>query len=264
VTRWPDRPYHTLILEHGRAVEGDGLEVVVYPSWYERLDRVAAALRASGLRFPVVHAEKSIGGGLVAEPEAALAALRLNCLLARELGAGLVVFHLWELPDSDMRLDANLEWLPACLDVAAGAGVGLAVETIPCRAGSPLENVRAAVEADGRCLVALDTEFLAAHDELEAALAPGWLWERGVVRHVHVKDYDGRMRDGGGRRRYLLPGEGRLDLDGFVRGVVARGYTGAFTLEASAIDRSGALDLAGHRAAVEHLRALVAAAVAGA
>jgi len=39
----------------------DGLEVIVYAPWYPALDQVQYDLQTSGLCFPVVHAEKSIG-----------------------------------------------------------------------------------------------------------------------------------------------------------------------------------------------------------
>ena len=115
--------------------------------------------------------------------------LERNCRLAAALGATIVVLHLWELPVGDRRLEENLALLPACLDVAETFGLTLAVETIPCSVDSPLENVHRAIEADERCRVTLDTEFLALHGQLEAALADDVLWER--VAHVHVKDYAG-------------------------------------------------------------------------
>ena len=61
------------------------------------------------------------------------------------------------------------------------------------------------------------------------------------MQHVHVKDFDGRLRLGG-KRRYLLPGEGRLDLQGFLNGLADRGYSGGLTLEATAVGDDGALD----------------------
>jgi sugar phosphate isomerase/epimerase len=72
------------------------------------------------------------------------------------------------------------------------------------------------------------------------SIAADWLWTDNRVTHVHLKDFDGRMRDGNGRR-YLLPGEGSLDLQGFLTGLVERGYEGGITLEASA-SAQGQLD----------------------
>ena len=83
----------------------------------------------------------------------------------------------------------------------------------PCRrdhpvlVGSPLENVHRALDADDRCRATLDTEFLALHGQLEAALADDVLWER--VAHVHVKDYAGALRDALGNAVLPDPGRGR-------------------------------------------------------
>ena len=46
----------------------------------------------------------------------------------------------------------------------------------------------------------------------------------------------------GAVRRDLLPGEGRLDLQGFLDGLAERGYTGGLTVEATAVGDDGVLD----------------------
>lgn len=260
VTRHPSRTNHALIAEYGPRLGGDGLELLAYPSWYERATEVAADLRATGLAFPVLHADKTIGSELPRRPDEALRALRLNCELAVAVGATTVALHLWDLPDSDRLLERNLAALPACLDVADEHGLTLAVETTPCDEATPLANVRRALERDARCRVTLDTEFLAMHGELEAAPAAEWL--RDAVAHVHVKDYDGAWHGADGRRRYLFPGEGTLDLSRFVHALGAGGYRGAITLETPAIDAGGTERLDAHRAAVEWLRATASAAAA--
>jgi sugar phosphate isomerase/epimerase len=241
VTRWPDRPHHTLIPSYGRPL-GGVLEVMVFPSWYERLDVVARDLRASGLAFPVVHADKSLARDRFTGFDA-------NCRFAAALGAQKLVLHLWELPDSDRRLERELRALPRLIDTAAEHGLTLAVESIPCQQATPLANLRRALERDDRCRLTLDTEFLAVHEELGAV---GDLWPH--VAHLHVRDYDGRAVDGDGRRRYLLPGEGSLDLVGFLGEARARGYRGTATLEASAIDKSGDVVLEPYLAALSWLR----------
>ena len=96
-------------------------------------------------------------------------------------------------------------------------------------------------ERDPRCGFALDTEFLGLHGELGESLTADWLWSERRVQHVHLKDFNGRMRVDG-KRRYLLPGEGDLHLQGFLSGLVERGYDGAVTIEATAINDEGALD----------------------
>jgi sugar phosphate isomerase/epimerase len=202
--------------------------------------RVEDDLGSAGLRFATAHSDKRIGAELLDNPQAALAQLRSNCRLAAALGATIVVLHLWELPVGDRRFEENLALLPACLDVAEAAGVTLAVETIPCSLGSPLENVRRAIERDERCRVTLDTEFLARHGQLGTALADDSLWER--VVHLHVKDYAGSLRDPDGTRRYLIPGEGNIDFEQVFATLRQRHYRGALTLEVSAVTHDGKVD----------------------
>jgi sugar phosphate isomerase/epimerase len=244
VTRNPDFPEHERILRHGGSIPAAALELGVCTPWFDdgAAPRVAVDLAASGLAFPVVHAEKAIGAALSAgDPAPAIERFSANVELARAVGATTVVLHLWELPDGDRLLERNLAALPALLDVAEASGIVLTVETIPCSVGTPLANVRRALEADPRTRVTLDTEFLAFHGELEAALAADWLWD-GSVAHVHVKDFGGALRRADGSRRYLIPGEGSLDLAAFFSGLRGGGYAGTITLEAPGVRDDGEPD----------------------
>ena len=245
VTRDPVQTDHGEIVKHGPGLGLPGFELSLYAAWYGHLDEVVSALRESGLAFPIVHGDKSIGAGLGSEDGAelddALEHLEVNCRAAAALNAKTLVLHLWERPAGDRQIERNVEQLPACLDMAEAYGITLAVETIPGDVGTPLANVRLALERDARCRVVLDTEFLGLFGQLDESIAADWLWSDGRVHHVHVKDFDGRMcREG--RRRYLLPGEGGLDLQGFLTGISQRGYGGAFTIEATAVNDEGVLD----------------------
>jgi sugar phosphate isomerase/epimerase len=245
VTRRPDATDHKAILEHGAALGAEALELAVYEEWYGHLDEVVEDLRSSDLSFPVVHADKAIGAGLGSEDadeaEEALGLLEVNCRVAAALMANTIVVHLWELPTGDRTIERNLDRLPACLDTAGAYKLKLAVETIPGLYATPLSNIQLATARDERCVVTLDTEFLGFHGEVAASIEADWLWTESRVGHVHLKDFDGRLREGD-TRRYLLPGEGRLDLQGFLAGLIERGYEGAITLEASARTNSGELD----------------------
>jgi sugar phosphate isomerase/epimerase len=149
-THDPDQTDYRAILTYGPALAVDGLELLFYPDWYPHVADIAADLRASGLRFPAIHAEMSIGPALGSDqPEArALGLQRLteNC----RLGAGLLILHLWGLPGSDEHLGRNLDALTACLTIAADEGLTVAVETIPCVRADPLGNVRRALDRSQR------------------------------------------------------------------------------------------------------------------
>jgi sugar phosphate isomerase/epimerase len=238
VTRKPDFTDHRRILEHPPPGE---LELSIYDSWGEW---VIDDLR--GLPVVTAHAEKTIGATLSGD-DPALEQFSLNCRIASALGAETLVFHLWELPDGDRYLERNLAHLPRLLDSAEEHGLMLAVETIPCSVGSPVANVLRACERDARCRVTLDAEFLAFHGQLDRGRELG---DR--IAHVHVKDFDPAVW-GTKPRRYLLPGEGILDLEGWLDGLA---YDGTLTLEMSAVRDDGSIDTGRLESAASWLRRL--------
>ena len=260
-SRHPDFTDYRAILQNGPGLPVDGLEVMFYDSWYDSFRQVASDLAASGLSFPVVHAEKSISNGLGsgdrAQLDLAYERLDINCQVAQHIGAKLIVLHLWGLPESDTSFERNLDALPACVDIVQRYGLQLAVETIPCNQSDPLTRVRQAVECDSRCRVALDTEFLALHDQLEAVFDREWLWHDDCVVHIHVKDFDGHMHDAQGRRRYLHPGEGTIDFRRFFAALDVREYNGSVSLESPVIAPDGSLDILRLRRTLLILRDLI-------
>jgi sugar phosphate isomerase/epimerase len=259
--REPHLTDHRTILRYGPMLDVDGLEVLFAHNWYQDAEQIAADLRPSGLRFPVVHAEKSIGPAMgsaqMEERALGLERLTINCRFGAQIGATRLVLHLWGRPGSDEHFERNLDMLDACLTIADNAGLELAVEAIPCDYADPLSNVHRAMEQDRRCLVALDTEFLALHQQLEESLAASWLWQDGRVRHVHIKDYDGQMAEPNGYRRYLHPGQGHIDFPGFFKGLEAQGFQGTISLEASGVQQDDRIDIARIQKSLAYLRALL-------
>lgn len=235
------------VLHYGPLLNADGLEVVFYPDWYPHEESIGVALQESGLHFPIVHAEKSIGRlfgtGKLADRREALQRLAQNCRFAREIGAFSIVLHLWSLPEADDTIENNLAALAECHRTAETYAVELTIETVLCRRTDPLTHIHQAIVQDERCCITLDTEFLAHHNQLDEALSVDWLWHHDRVRHLHVKDYDGRMVGPDHKRRYLHPGEGNIDFDWLFTSLKERRFHGSLTLEASAIDNNGQVDL---------------------
>lgn len=240
VTRNPDFTDHHRVRQFAPTGE---LELSIYGSWDESVIE-----ELHGLPFVTAHADKRTGSTLSTD-EPDIARFELDCRIARELGAGLVVLHLWELPDGDRYLARNLDRLPGLLDIAEENGLELAVETIPCTLGTPVDNVLRACERDPRCRVTVDTEFLAVHDEIDRVHELA-----GRIAHVHIKDFDPALWNTK-PRRYLLPGEGVLDIDGFLRELQ---YDGTVTLEVSAVQEDGSIDAERLEAASAWLRRLAA------
>jgi len=231
-----------MVLRYGPQLIVDGLELMFYPSWYGSIERIGSDLQASGLTFPAMHTEKSIGVALgkvsAEEREQGIQAFAENCRLAAMLNTRVLVLHLWNWPDLDDHLEYNLKALPSCLDIAAHHNLQLSVETIPGRHHTPLDNVQRAVEYDVRCHITLDTEFLAQYDQLEEVFRRDWLWQDGRVSHVHIKDFDGTSFVNG-VRRYLHPGEGNIDFETFFLNLKQCGFNGNISLESPAVDANG-------------------------
>ena len=115
---------------------------------------------------------------------------------------------------------------------------------------APEERMKAALRNCRTILIVTDSEFLALHDQLDAVFAASWLWQPGLVRHVHLKDYDGNPFPAGGRR-YLHLGEGQIDFGRLLRQLREVGFDGALSLEARAIDSEGRVDVAGIQASLQ-------------
>ena len=260
-SRYPDLTDYRSIFVFAPELEVDGFELMFYPDWTAEVEQIAVELRKTGFQFPVIHAEKGAGPALVSSQaevrEQGWQWMAASCRLGELLEASILVFHLWGLPDSDERIEENLRTLGGCLALAERCGLELAVETIPCRRADPLSNVRRAIEQDSRCVVALDTEFLALYDELEAALNADWLWEYNRVRHIHVKDYDGGKYSTDNYRRYLHPGEGCIDFGQFFAALERRGFSGYISLETSVVNRDGTRDMRGLEKSLSRLRELM-------
>ncbi|GCE07101.1 sugar phosphate isomerase/epimerase family protein [Dictyobacter aurantiacus] len=259
-TRSSDPNSHEEILKYGQELMADGLEIIFYPRWYQQQERIVRALRPCRLPFPVLHMEKSIGDSFgssdASEREQGVLRFEQNCAFARQLGARIAVLHLWGMPESDDHLERNLQLLARCLDLTEQYGLELTIETIPCTHADPLSNVRRAIEHDRRARIALDTEFLVWHNQLENVFSADWLWQEKLVRHVHLKDHKGELASEG-VRYYLHPGEGLIDFHSFVRQLRRAGFDGALSLEARAIDATGQVEVDRIQTSLRFIRRLL-------
>lgn len=251
---------HLQVLRYGPQLDVDGFELMFYKPWYPDIERIADELRASQLSIPVMHAEKDIGvllGSASAEDrQHSVYLLAENCRLGSLIGTHIVVLHLWGWPQLDDYLEYNLEQLHRCIDAAEQYGIKLAIETIPARHADPLTNVQRAFRQDQRSYIALDTEFLAQYEQMDAVFVTPWLWEHERVQHIHIKDFDGQpFRDG--KRRYLHPGEGNIDFVRFFTQLKQHHYTGYVSLESPTINNNGYVDIGRLQESLNFVRALL-------
>jgi sugar phosphate isomerase/epimerase len=239
------------VLTVGPLMPVDGIEILVTRHMVGSLKDSVDKLLASHIRFPTIHGPKRVGAALPSTE--AIAQLEEAAWFAAAIGAGEIILHLWDLPESDTDFDGRLEAVVIAADVAQRHDVGLLVETIPCQTSTPLANIQRVLEHEPRVGVALDTEFLAMHGQLEEALAADWLWADGRVKHAHIKDYDGNPSEPDGGRRYLMPGDGLIDFPLVFKNFHERGFSGNVSLEAASYLNDGRPDIDSARRAIARM-----------
>ena len=246
VSRLNGRDY-TLIPRIAPQLAADGLEFMMYDSWYDCADEITAML--SGLSVPVMHVDKQVGEaisrGAAGDEAAAFAAFRRNCRMAQRIGAHLLVLHLWNGLPSDHVFSRNLAAFGELARAAQDAGLLLTVENVVCAAADPLARLRELRERYPDVRFTYDTKMAAFHHQQDAWDTPegAWLWDEHRIAHVHLNDYAGGYRDWA-HLRVPSPGAGWVDLPHACAVLAAHGYTGAITTEAPAVSTDGAVDVA--------------------
>ena len=258
-----NRDYHLLQKLAGQ-LQCDGYEFMVYSSWYEEWEKLADYLAGLGLHIPVVHADKRIGefisqGEDVAQADGEAAVkFQINCELARRIGAKVLVIHLWGGMASDQDFDNHLKAYPILRDIADGYGLDLLVENVVCNRENPMKHLCQLAKENPEIGFVWDTKMAAFHQE-ETLLYQqdyAWLWQQGHIRHYHVNDYGGGYMDWGSTiGKAVLPmGAGHIDFDAFFRFIQRTGYDGSYTVEATAFDSDGSVDVEMLNRCFEHIR----------
>lgn len=228
----------------------DGLELMIYPMWYEEVKELVSFFKEMNFYIPVVHAEKTIGekiseGGEEALQDA-LNRFEINCSIAKSIGAGQMVLHLWSGRASDQQFENNLQAYPKFLEVTEKYGIELLIENVVCNKENPMKHLRELAEQYPRIRFVFDTKMAAFHEELELLYEEqyDWLWKNGHIRHYHVNDYGGGYMDWTSLLGNVLPvGKGHIDFERFFAFMKKTGYDGTYTLEATAFNKDGVVDV---------------------
>ncbi len=231
----------------------DGLEFMMYQSWYEghieTLKRVLA-----DFSIPVFHMTKQIGEWVSQDRLADAAALfRADCELAAAIGSKLLVLHLWSGQASDQHIERNIAAYPVLREIAEEHGLLLTVENVLCNTRAPMTHMRALVDKYPDIAFTFDTKMAAFHSQEEELYKPenAWLWPH--IRHFHVNDYAGGHMDWPNMSAKPL-GKGHIDFDKFFAFVRQRGYTGDFTCEATALNEDGSVRYEEMNASLDRIR----------
>lgn len=223
----------------------DGFEFMMYSTWHEQLDQVRSFMKALPVPVPVFHAEKGIGEYISrnepGDTEAAVSAFRVNCALARDIGAQTVVLHLWNGVHSDKDIAHNFAVYEDLRRISDEYGLVLAVENVVCSHRDPMTHMKSLIGLYPDISFTFDTKMAQFHGQLDQLYLPENEEIFRHVRHMHINDYAGGYMDWKSLRT-LHMGEGKVDYDMLFRFVLDKGYAGDFTVEATSFGSDGIID----------------------
>ncbi len=225
--------YHLLTAD-GHRLRCDGFELMIFPMWYSHLPDVIAELEASGLSFPILHADKSIGDAVSSSSDRdfnlCLDKWKVNLETACALHSTKVVTHIWGIPDSDRYLERLYERVLRLREVAQSYHLDMLGENCCCVYGSPLDHLLELLKREPGMGFTIDTRPAQFHRELDAICATDSLW-RGAVRHLHISDFHGGKCAWDALYPIPAPGRGDVDYPTFFAHLKRIHYNGTATLE---------------------------------
>ena len=141
----------------------DGLEFMMYESWYEgHIEALKQTL--AGYSVPVFHMTKHIGEHIsLGNLADGVALFRADCELAADIGAQLLVLHLWSGQASDQHIERNIAAYPVLRAIAEEYGILLTVENVLCNTLDPLTHMRALADVYPDIAFTFDTKMAAFH-----------------------------------------------------------------------------------------------------
>ncbi len=262
----PNNRDYRLLEGFAGQLDCDGFEFMVYDSWYPEIERLIESVKGFKLEIPVVHCQKSLseklaGGAAGFENgeyfyrdlspqedkelfEKAVDEFRLNLRLASEFGAEKMVFHLWNGIISDRNIERNVERLGTFLEMAQKEGILLMVENVICNTHDPLYDMNLVLDSYPDACFVYDTKMAEFHGQTLDIFGPGQkrIADGRHIKHLHINDYSGGIKDWGNLK--VLPiGKGHVDFDAFFDELKAYGYDGDMTVESTAFDKNGIVDL---------------------
>lgn len=221
-----------------------GGELMMLGDYYRRRDEVIKSVSSSGIPFPVIHCDKDVGsllsrsaslraaGQLSAANEMrdnAHDMFRLNCDFGEAIGARATVLHLWGGTDSDSNIFTNIENLSFFSSESSKHSLRLLIENVPSTTYSPLSNWHRILKEYPDASLIYDTRFAALHDEWYQTLTDEEIYPH--IKHIHVSDFRGAVRDFSALRPIFHPGEGIVDFAESAKLLAENNYRGFITLE---------------------------------
>lgn len=226
----------------------DGYEFMMDSPYYEEVNALKRYFQKIKLYIPVVHCEKNIGENISKGGEAELSdayeKFEINCDIARSIGAEKIVIHLWDGRTSDSNFQSNLIGYCHLDKTAQKYGLDLLVENVVCNVENPMKHLCELREKYPNIHFVFDTKMAAFHQQLDLLYETEyeWLWREKHICHFHVNDYAGGFMDWENLRSLPI-GKGKIDFAKFFDFINRIGYDGFFTVEATACNDDGFVDI---------------------
>ena len=226
----------------GEKLRCDGFEFMLYDTWYDHADEILRFMQGLHVPVPAFHCEKRIGEMISQQdhPDEAFRLFGVNCAMAGQLGAKLMVMHLWDGVTSDRYIQRNLAAYPRLKETAREHGILLTVENVVCNTGDPLTHFRQLLSVDPDARFTLDTKMAAFHHQLACMYAAenADLWDH--IAHLHINDYGGGYMDWTNLRTLHL-GKGNVDFSQLFAFLRKISYHGDYTVEATSFLPDGVI-----------------------
>ena len=238
----------TLLRNFTSQLKFKGYEFMMSSKWYDHIDEIVKFLKDEGIKTPVYHCQKSIGEAISKGDSVSLKdafdRYEINVKMAHDIGASKLVMHLWDGMTSDAYFENNIRAYPSLKEIADNYKVDLLIENVVCNVKNPLERWCELAKNYPDIGFIFDTKMAAFHGQLELLYTNEyeWLWKDGHIRHYHVNDYGGGIMDWENLRTLPI-GKGHIDFDRFFSFIEKIGYTDSFTLESTAFNKEGQVDL---------------------
>lgn len=233
----------TLIKDIYPRLKCDGLEFLMYDTWYDKIREIKAFFKTVTMPIVVFHLEKQIGE-LISHYKLneALDRMEINCDLAKSLGAEKLVLHLWNGIISDKNIEYNIECYKYLEEVAHKYDLILTVENVVCNISDPMSHLDTLVHSYPDIKFTFDTKMADFHKQLDLIYDEKYEHVVKNFCHFHINDYLGGYKDWT-NLRVLHLGNGDIDFDKFFAFVKKADYKGDFTTEATSFDKDGKINI---------------------
>lgn len=242
-----DRNYR-LLKNLSKQLSCDGFEFMMYGSWYEEVQELVETLRSMKLHIPVAHCEKHIGESISKggeeELEKAYRLFEINCQIANSLQAKKLVVHLWDGRTSDKYFENNIKAYADLRETAKRYELDLLVENVVCNHEDPMRHWAELAKIYPDIHFVFDTKMAAFHEQIGLLYEKEYeyLWKDKHICHYHVNDYAGGYKDWANLGT-LPVGKGYIDFERFFKHIQKTGYRDTFTVEATAFNEEGVIDV---------------------